>query len=66
MCVCVCVCLCDQQFIKIKMQKSKWDKYFDEEVKTLYQQREKPLWGNQTQEIYYLEDKASYKAIVLI
>jgi hypothetical protein len=27
--------------------------------------REKPLQGSQTQEIYYSEDKASYKALVL-
>jgi len=27
---------------------------------------EKPLRGSQTQEIHYLEDKASYKALVLI
>jgi hypothetical protein len=28
--------------------------------------REKPFRGSQTQEIYYSEDKASYKAVVLI
>jgi hypothetical protein len=28
--------------------------------------REKPLRGSQTQEIHYSEDKASYKAVVLI
>jgi hypothetical protein len=29
------------------------------------QLREKSLRGSQTQEIYYIEDKASYKALVL-
>jgi hypothetical protein len=29
------------------------------------QLREKPLRGSQTQKIHYLEDKASYKALVL-
>jgi len=27
--------------------------------------REKPLRGSQTQEIYYSEDKASYKGVIL-
>jgi hypothetical protein len=27
--------------------------------------REKPLWDRQIQKIYYLEDKVSYKAIML-
>jgi len=27
------------------------------------QLREKPLWGNQTQNIHYLENKASYKVV---
>jgi len=35
--------------------------YFVDEVKT--QLREKPLPGSQTQDIYYLEDKASCKAV---
>jgi hypothetical protein len=29
------------------------------------QLREKPLWGSQTQDIHYSEDKASYKAVTL-
>jgi hypothetical protein len=29
------------------------------------QLREKPLWGSQTQDIHYSENKASYKAIAL-
>jgi predicted kinase len=45
------------------MRNLKEDKYFVDEVET--QLREKPLWGNQTQEIYYSEDKASYKTVVL-
>jgi hypothetical protein len=36
---------------------------FVNEVKT--QLREKPLWGSQTQDIYYSEDKASYKVVAL-
>jgi hypothetical protein len=27
--------------------------------------REKPLWGSQTQDIHYLEDKARYKIVTL-
>jgi len=38
----------------------KRDRYFVDEVET--QLREKPLWGSQTQDIHYLEDKARYKA----
>jgi len=34
-------------------------------VETLYQQKEKPLRGYETQEIHYSEDKASYKVVVL-
>jgi hypothetical protein len=26
---------------------------------------EKPLWGSQTHDIYYLEDKTSYKVVAL-
>jgi hypothetical protein len=40
----------------------KEDRYFFNEVET--QLREKPLWGSQTQEIHYLEDKDSYKAVI--
>jgi hypothetical protein len=35
----------------------KGDKYFIDEVET--QLREKPLWGSQTQDIHYSDDKAS-------
>jgi hypothetical protein len=48
---------------KILNAEFKGDKYFVDEVKT--QLREKPLQGNQTQDIYYSEDKASYKAVAL-
>jgi hypothetical protein len=41
----------------------KGDKYFGEEVES--QLREKPLRGNQTQDIHYSEDKASYKVVAL-
>jgi hypothetical protein len=41
----------------------KGDKYFVDEMET--QLREKPLPGSQTQDIHYLEDKASYKAVAL-
>jgi hypothetical protein len=37
--------------------------YFVDEVET--QLREKPLWGSQTQDIHYSEDKARYKAVTL-
>jgi hypothetical protein len=41
----------------------KGDKYFVDKVET--QLREKPLWGSQTQDIHYSEDKASYKVVAL-
>jgi hypothetical protein len=41
----------------------KGNKYFVDEVET--QLREKPLWGSQTQDIHYSEDKASYKVVAL-
>jgi phage pi2 protein 07 len=41
----------------------KEDKYFVNKVET--QLREKSLRGSQTQDIQYLEDKASYKTVVL-
>jgi hypothetical protein len=41
----------------------KGDKYFVDEMET--QLRVKPLQGSQTQDIYYLENKASYKAVAL-
>jgi hypothetical protein len=41
----------------------KGDKYFVGEMVT--QLREKSLWVNQTQDIHYSKDKASYKAVAL-
>jgi hypothetical protein len=41
----------------------KADKYFVDEVET--QLREKPLWGSQTQDIHYSEDKTRYKIVTL-
>jgi len=41
----------------------KRDRYFVNEVET--QLREKLLRGSQTQDIHYLEDKVSYKAVAL-
>ena len=49
-----------QQYIKCGI---KGDKYFVDEVET--QLIEKPLWRNQTQDIHYSKDKASYKAVAL-
>jgi hypothetical protein len=48
---------------KISNVEFKGDKYFVNEVKT--QLKEKPLRGSQTQDIHYLEDKASSKEAVL-
>jgi hypothetical protein len=48
---------------KILNAEIKGDKYFVDEVKT--QLREKPLRGSQIQDIYYSEDKASYKVVAL-
>jgi hypothetical protein len=48
---------------KILNVKLKGDKYFVDEVETYL--REKPLWGIQTHDIHYSEDKASYKAVAL-
>jgi hypothetical protein len=48
---------------KILKAKIKGDKYFVNEVET--QLREKPFRGSQTQDIHYLEDKASYEAVAL-
>jgi predicted kinase len=48
---------------KILNAEFKGGKYFVDEVET--QLREKPLRGNQTQDIYYSEDKARYKAVTL-
>jgi hypothetical protein len=49
-----------QQNIKCGIKR---DKNFVDEVET--QLREKPLRGSQTQDIYYSEDKASYKVVAL-
>jgi hypothetical protein len=49
-----------QQNIKCGIKR---DKYFVDEVET--QLREKPFWGSQTQDIYYSENKASYKVVAL-
>jgi hypothetical protein len=48
---------------KISKYEIKGDRYFVNEVET--QLREKPLRGSQTQDIHYLEDKVSYKAVAL-
>jgi len=56
------VCIPVQQ--NILNVENKKDKIFVDEVKTLW--KEKTLWGNQTQDIYYTVDKASYKTLVLI
>jgi hypothetical protein len=42
---------------KIINTKFKREKYFVDEVET--QLREKPLWGSQTLDFHYSEDKAS-------
>jgi hypothetical protein len=49
-----------QNIVKAKFKRHK---YFVNEVET--QLREKPLWSSQTQDIYYSEDKVSYKAVAL-
>jgi hypothetical protein len=41
----------------------KGDKYFVDEVET--QLRKKPLWGNQTQDNHYSEDKTRYRVVTL-
>jgi len=41
----------------------KGDKYFVDEMET--QLREKSLWGSQTQDIHYSEDKARYNIVTL-
>jgi hypothetical protein len=48
---------------KISQCGIKEDRYFVDEVET--QLREKPLWGSQTQDVHYSEDKARYKAVTL-
>jgi hypothetical protein len=48
---------------KILNAEFKGEKYFIDKVET--QLREKPLRGSQTQDFYYSEDKANYKAVAL-
>jgi predicted kinase len=48
---------------KIIMRKLNDTEIFVDEVET--QLREKPLWGSQTQDIHYSEDKARYKIVTL-
>jgi len=55
----VCAIVCN----KISQCRKERDRYFVDEMET--QLREKPLQGSQTQDIYYSEDKASYKAVAL-
>jgi hypothetical protein len=52
--------ICVTKYLNAKLKE---DIYFVNEVKT--QLREKPLRGIQTQKINYLEDKVSYKAVIL-
>jgi hypothetical protein len=47
------VCVCVRQ--NILNAENKRDKIFVDEVETLW--REKPFWGNQTQEIHYPKTK---------
>jgi hypothetical protein len=54
-----CVIVCNKIFKLRKLN----DKYFVDEMET--QLREKPLLENQTQDIHYSKDKASYKAVAL-
>jgi len=55
--------VCDQVCNKILNAEFIGDKYFVDEVKN--QLREKPLRVSQTQDIHYLENKASNKAVTL-
>jgi hypothetical protein len=55
--------VCNSVQQKLTMRKIKDTKIFVDEVET--QLREKPLQGNQTQDIHYSEDKARYKAVTL-
>jgi len=54
--------VCDQFVTKYLNVEFK-DIYFVNEVET--QLRERPLRVSQTQDIHYLEDKASYKSVAL-
>jgi len=61
--VCVCVCvwsICVTKYLNVELKE---DIYFVNEMET--QLKEKLVRGNQTQEIHYSEDKASYKAAIL-
>jgi hypothetical protein len=55
--------VCDSVQQNILIAEFNWHKYFVDQVET--QLREKLLWGSQTQDINYSEDKASYKAVAL-
>jgi hypothetical protein len=55
--------VCAIVYNKISQCGSKRDRYFVDEVET--QLREKPLWGSQTQNFHYSEDKAKYKVVTL-
>jgi hypothetical protein len=56
----MCVCAtCN----KISNAEYKRERDFVNEVET--QLREKSLWGSQTQDIYYSEDRKSYKVVAL-
>jgi hypothetical protein len=48
---------------KITMRKINDTRIFVNEMET--QLREKSLWGSQTQDIHYSEDKVRYKAVTL-
>jgi hypothetical protein len=56
--------VCDQFVTKYLNVKFKEERYFVNEVET--QLRAKPLQGSQTQDIHYLENKASNKAVTFI
>jgi len=55
--------VCNQFVTKYLNAKFKEDIYFVNEVET--QLRENPLWGSQTQDIHYSENKTSNKAVTL-
>jgi hypothetical protein len=56
----MCVWIVCNKILNVEFKR---DKYFVDEVEALL--REKPLWGSQTHDINYSEDKASYKAVAL-
>jgi len=55
--------VCAIVYNKISQCEIKREIYFVDEVET--QLREKPLWGSQTQNFHYSEDKAKYKVVTL-